>query len=73
VREAARKDSELKFTALMHHIDEALLLVRFPRKNGDGLRGSVRTKQADVKEETDLHRGVPAGCRRAIEGKREAA
>ena len=70
VREAARKDSTLKFTSLMHHIDEGLLMVSFnnlKRNAAVGIDGVTwgdyeRNAEANI---SDLHSRIHRGAYRA--------
>jgi len=70
VREAARKDSELKFTALMHHIDEALLLATFRDLKKGAEAGVDGVSWRDYEQEVeaniiDLHYRIHRGAYRA--------
>lgn len=75
VREAARKDSQLKFTALLHHIDKDLLLFSFYElKNGktvgvDGVTWQEyeRNVEANI---VDLHDRLHRGAYRAKPSRR---
>ena len=48
VREAARKDSTLKFTALLHHVNEDCLTEAFFNSEEDGGRRSRRCDMAGI-------------------------
>jgi RNA-directed DNA polymerase len=76
VREAARKDKEQKFTALLHHVNEELLLESYyslKRKAAPGVDG-VTWKQYEEGVEgriRDLHDRIHRGGYRALPSKRQ--
>ena len=75
VREAARRDKKLRFTALLHHIDPALLrasfetLKREATPGGDGVRWEAYREGLEKRLE-DLHERIHTGRYRALPSKR---
>ena len=75
VREAAKRDKRLRFTALLHHVSEALLsnsfyaLKREAAPGVDGLTWQEYETDLDKRLE-DLHSRVHRGTYRALPSKR---
>ncbi len=75
VREAARRDKKLRFTALLHHIDVALLWESYEQlKRGaapgvDGIRW-MDYQKGILERLTDLHDRIHEGSYRALPSKR---
>lgn len=75
VREAARRDKKLRFTALLHHIDPALLrasfetLKREATPGVDGVRWEAYREGLEKRLE-DLHERIHTGRYRALPSKR---
>ena len=75
VREAARKDSQLKFTALLHHINEDCLTEAFfnlKKSAAVGVEGVTWHEYAQDMEAniTDLHGRIHRGAYRALPSRR---
>jgi group II intron reverse transcriptase/maturase len=75
VREAARKSRDLKFTALLHHVDEDLLTWSFYQLKKDAALGVDQTTWHEYEEDlenriADLHGRVHRGGFRATPSRR---
>ena len=75
VREAARRDKQLQFTALLHHIDVALLWASYEQLKGTAAPGVDGVRWTDYQEGllerlTDLHDRLHKGSYRALPSKR---
>jgi RNA-directed DNA polymerase len=75
VREAAKRDTKLRFTALLHHVTPELLLASYlalKRSAAPGVDGVTwQAYRRDLEERlTDLHRRVHRGAYRAQPSKR---
>ena len=75
VREAARKSRDLKFTALLHHVDTELLMWSFHQLNKRAAPGVDPTMwheyEADLENRiVDLHGRIHRGAYRAIPSRR---
>ncbi len=75
VREAARKDSTLKFTALLHHVDEDRLTKAFFALKKQAAVGVDRVTWREYKQNleaniTDLHGRIHRGAYRALPSRR---
>jgi hypothetical protein len=75
VREAARRDKKLQFTALLHHIDVALLRASFETLNRNATAGVDGVRWASYREGlgerlVDLHNRIHKGQYRAQPSKR---
>lgn len=75
VREAAERDRQLQFTALLHHITEALLSESFKRLRRDAAVGvdevTWKEYQQGLEERlSDLHSRIHRGSYRALPSKR---
>ncbi len=75
VREAARRDKRLQFTALLHHIDVPLLWLSYEklkRAAAPGVDGVLWTDYQEglLERLTDLHDRIHKGSYRALPSKR---
>ena len=75
VREAARRDKRLQFTALLHHIDVSLLLESYQKLKRGAAPGVDGVRWKDYQERvlerlTDLHDRIHKGSYRALPSKR---
>ncbi len=76
VREAARRDGKLRFTALLHHVDGALLRRSYyalKRHAAAGVDGTTWTDYGRALESNlgDLHDRVHRGAYRALPSRRQ--
>jgi RNA-directed DNA polymerase len=75
VREVAKRDKQVRFTSLLHHVDEGLLRLSFWKLNreaGPGVDGVTWREYAEGLEErlADLHERLHRGAYRAQPSKR---
>ncbi|MGH8569076.1 MAG: group II intron reverse transcriptase/maturase, partial [Gammaproteobacteria bacterium] len=75
VREAARRDKKLRFTALLHHIDLPLLRASFEALKREASPGVDGVRWVAYREELDerlenLHERIHTGRYRALPSKR---